>query len=81
MVCYQRVAAIFIFSLPQEILKEMALNQSLRCHVANYQAPSITEYMQVKSEHKKLQQGIHTWKCKARIAQVTRSQEKLCNGL
>ncbi|KAK5928363.1 hypothetical protein CgunFtcFv8_013431 [Champsocephalus gunnari] len=44
----------------EERLKAEALNQHLRRQMTDYQAPGITEYMQVKGKHKKLQQSIHT---------------------
>ncbi|KAM9351960.1 cilia- and flagella-associated protein 263-like [Symphorus nematophorus] len=54
----------------EECLKAEALNQHLRRQMTDYQAPDITEYMQVKDKHKKLQQSIHTWERKVGIAQM-----------
>ncbi|XP_053283969.1 coiled-coil domain-containing protein 113 [Pleuronectes platessa] len=47
-----------------------ALSQHLRCQMADYQAPDVPEYMQVKAKHKKLQQSIHTWERKVMIAEM-----------
>ncbi|KAM7396417.1 hypothetical protein PAMP_019458 [Pampus punctatissimus] len=55
----------------EERLKAAALNQHLRRQMADYQAPDITEYMNVKDKHKKLRQSIHTWERKVVIAEMT----------
>ncbi|KAI9523486.1 hypothetical protein NQZ68_027344 [Dissostichus eleginoides] len=54
----------------EERLKAEALNQHLRRQMTDYQAPGITEYMQVKGKHKKLQQSIHTLERKIGIAEM-----------
>ncbi|KAL3061889.1 hypothetical protein OYC64_009925 [Pagothenia borchgrevinki] len=54
----------------EERLKAEALNQHLRRQMTDYQAPGITEYMQVKGKHKKLQQSIHTLDRKIGIAEM-----------
>ncbi|XP_034079297.1 coiled-coil domain-containing protein 113 [Gymnodraco acuticeps] len=54
----------------EERLKAEALNQHLRRQMTDYQAPGITEYMQVKGKHKKQQQSIHTLDRKIGIAEM-----------
>ncbi|XP_070687588.1 cilia- and flagella-associated protein 263 [Pempheris klunzingeri] len=54
----------------EECLKAEALNKHLRRQMTDYQAPGITEYMNVKDRHKKLQQSIHTWERKVGIAEM-----------
>ncbi|XP_076589100.1 cilia- and flagella-associated protein 263-like [Chaetodon auriga] len=54
----------------EERLKAEALNQHLHRQITDYQAPDINEYIHVKDRHKKLQQRIHTWERKVRIAQM-----------
>ncbi|XP_070829041.1 cilia- and flagella-associated protein 263 [Chaetodon trifascialis] len=54
----------------EERLKAEALNQHLHRQITDYQAPDISEYMHVKDRHRKLQQRIHTWERKVRIAQM-----------
>ncbi|XP_041795767.1 coiled-coil domain-containing protein 113 [Chelmon rostratus] len=54
----------------EERSKAETLNQHLHRQITDYQAPDITEYMHVKARHKKLQQSIHTWERKVRIAQM-----------
>lgn len=46
------------------------LNQRLRHQMANYVVPGVSEYLQARVECKRLQQDIHTWERKVRIAQV-----------
>lgn len=38
--------------------------------MANYVVPGVSEYLQARVECKRLQQDIHTWERKVRIAQV-----------
>ncbi|TNN00498.1 hypothetical protein fugu_011744 [Takifugu bimaculatus] len=47
------------------------LNQRLRHQMANYVVPGVSEYLQARVECKRLQQDIHTWERKVRIAQMT----------
>ncbi|XP_054476724.1 coiled-coil domain-containing protein 113 [Anoplopoma fimbria] len=54
----------------EERLKAEALNQHLRRQMNDYQAPDITEYMQVKEKHKKLQRSLHTWQRKFGMAEM-----------
>ncbi|KAF0041397.1 hypothetical protein F2P81_007295 [Scophthalmus maximus] len=54
----------------EERLKAEALNQHLRLQMTDYEAPDITEYIDVKEKHKKLQQSIHTWERKVGIAEM-----------
>lgn len=69
---------MFIIQLPphflldlQERIKAEALNRHLRQQLADYQAPDITEYMEVKEKHKRLQQSVHMWERKVRVAEVS----------
>lgn len=50
--------------------KAEILNQRLRHQMANYVVPGVSEYLQARVECKRLQQDIHTWERKVRIAQV-----------
>ncbi|XP_035013902.2 coiled-coil domain-containing protein 113 [Hippoglossus stenolepis] len=47
-----------------------ALNQHLLCQMTDYQAPDVTEYMQVKAKHRTLEQSIHIWERKVKIAEM-----------
>ncbi|XP_029698259.1 coiled-coil domain-containing protein 113-like isoform X2 [Takifugu rubripes] len=47
------------------------LNQRLRHQMANYVVPGVSEYLQARVKCKRLQQDIHTWERKVRIAQMT----------
>lgn len=38
--------------------------------MANHEVPHISEYLEARITYKKLQQDIHTWERKVRIAQV-----------
>ncbi|CAJ1057110.1 coiled-coil domain-containing protein 113 [Xyrichtys novacula] len=54
----------------EECLKAEALNQNLRRQIADYQAPSIMEYVHIKNKHKMLQQSIHTWERKVEVTEM-----------
>ncbi|KAM9854293.1 cilia- and flagella-associated protein 263 [Aulostomus maculatus] len=54
----------------EEHLKAEALNQHLRRQMTDYQAPDISQYMQVKDKHKQLQQSLHKWGRKVQIAEM-----------
>ncbi|XP_033997742.1 coiled-coil domain-containing protein 113 [Trematomus bernacchii] len=65
----------------EERLKAEALNQHLRRQMTDYQAPGITEYMQVKGKHKKLQQSIHTLDRKIGIAEMAlKTRSTVCSA-
>lgn len=38
--------------------------------MVNHEVPDISEYLEARIKYKKLQQDIHTWERKVRIAQV-----------
>lgn len=51
-------------------LKAENLNRRLRLQRENYEVPHVSEYLEARTKYKRLQQDIHTWERKLRIAQV-----------
>lgn len=59
-----------VFDVFQGRLKAENLKQHLCHQMANHEVPDISEYLEARIKCKKLQQDIHTWERKVRIAQV-----------
>lgn len=51
-------------------MKAENLKRHLCRQMANHEVPDISEYLEARIKCKKLQQDIHTWERKVRIAQV-----------
>ncbi|XP_061677966.1 coiled-coil domain-containing protein 113 isoform X2 [Syngnathoides biaculeatus] len=55
----------------QECSKAEDQNKRLRHQMSIYQAPDVAQYMDIKEKHRRLQQSLHTWQRKVRIAEMT----------
>lgn len=62
-------------------LKEENRNRRLRLQMENYEVPHVCKYLEARTQYKRLQQDIHTWERKLRIAQVHVISSQNCHLL
>lgn len=68
--CSRSLSQSLIYLCLQGRSKAENLNQHLRHQMVNYGVPHVSEYLEARIKCKRVQQDIHTWERKVRIAQV-----------
>lgn len=68
--CKHSLNQSLIYLCLQGRSKAENLKQHLRHQMVNYGVPDVSQYCEARIKCKKVQQGIHTWERKVRIAQV-----------